>query len=596
MTTAARERLEEHLRLALDLGPALVHRGVLQQFFVSPALPEETLSLDDIAGSWRRFAADVRAHRAPELVHLYVHVPFCSHRCRYCVYYSTGGYEPAQLESYLDRLHAELDYYGEVMEGVGITTCYFGGGTPTVLSPQQLADLLDHLDAAFTRKRGGEWAFECNPLTLDAEKARLFREHGFNRASFGVQTLNPRVLEGVNRGYQTRRRVAETFRILQEQNFWINVDLIQGLPKESQSSMVQTFEEILRFQPTQLTIYGISPFTPMDAVDADRLPPIGESLPQLMPIARSLGYRGASGSTCLHFSSKRRRRRNRLERERRWLGYHHNYDDTTIEPFSLLGLGPTARCYIYGRLRYMLDRAPVDAPFDPAALCATGRRVTMDEERRRFAVYQLERPSGLRESEFVRLFGQRLGDVFGAELGAARRLGLVRRRRDAYELTSDDPVRRFAAELSFVDPAMIESVRAELDRRREISEVASSSAPRADESDEPVRYEPTVELSASGVVVRVILADYWPGRPCYHHVGSFAFFVPSALPEGTCTLGARRELLLKAFALLFDDVVVRVDPAGVDALTEAVLAEANRRDGLRATVITAPQPPAVDVP
>lgn len=585
MSEGPRERLEEQLRLAQAVGPARVHRGVLQQFFVSPALPMERLSLRDIAATWQRFAADARGERAPELVHLYVHLPFCSHRCRYCVYYSTGDYQPAQLEAYLDRLHAELDYYGSVLEGVGITTCYLGGGTPTVLSPSQLSELLDHLDAALTRKRGGEWAFECNPLSLTPEKARLFREHGFNRASFGVQTLNPRVLDGVNRGYQTRRRVADTFRVLQEQDFWINVDLIEGLPGESRDSMVRSFEEILRFRPTQVTIYAISPFTPMGSVDADNLPPIGDSLPHLLPIARRHGFRGAAGSTCLHFSSRPHRLRNRLMQERSWLGYHHNYDDTTVEPFSLVGIGPTARGYIYGRLRYMLDEVPVDAPFDPDSLCAVGRRVTMDEERRRFAVYQLERPGGLRESDFVRLFGQRLTDAFGAELGAARQLGLLRKIRGGYEHTSADPLKRFATELSFVEPAMLETVSAEFDPDPPpaVAEPGGGLNPAAE--DRANQSGPVLEISASRIDVRVILAEYWPDRPCYHHAGRFAFFVPSDLPEGTCNLGERRELLLRAFALLFDRVVEQSKPSSLDELWVAVEAEIRGRSGLDVAIV-----------
>ena len=582
MSAVARQRLEEHLRLARQLGPARVHRGVLQQFFVSPALPMERLCLEDIARVWGRFADDVRAHRAPELVHLYLHIPFCSHRCRYCVYYSTGSYQPEQLEAYLDRLHAELDHYGAVMEGVGISTCYLGGGTPTVLSPSQLGELLDHLDAAFTRKRGGEWSFECNPLSLTADKARLFRDHGFNRASFGVQTLNSRVLDGVNRGYQTPRRVAETFRILQEQGFWINADLIEGLPGESQDSMLKSFEEIVRLQPTQVTIYAISPFTPMSAVDVDRLPPIGDSLPRLMPIAKRHGFRGASGSTCLHFSGKRRRISNLLDRERGWMGYHHSYDDTTVEPFSLLGLGPTARSYVYGRLRYMLDETPVDAPFDPQVRCATGRRVSMDEERRRFAVYQLERPGGLREADFVRLFGQRLADVFGAELGAARQLGLLRRKRDAYLHTSADPLRRFATELSFVAPAMLETISAELHPTSLPTDLEESEDPSAEANTEALGM--VLELSASGIEVEVVLADYWPDRPCYHHAGSFAFFVPSELPEGTCSLGAQRESVLQSFSLIFDSVVEQAQPADLDELRAALATEGDRSDGIRVSV------------
>lgn len=587
MTQAARERLAQHAKLVEALGPTLVARGVLQHFFVSPALPHRPLRLEEIGAAWRRHVEDVRAQRAPELAHLYIHVPFCAHRCRYCVYYSVGEAEAGRIDAYLERLHADLDYYGPIVRDLSFTTCYFGGGTPTLLSEHQLDDLLDHLDATFARRRGGEWGFECNPLTVTAGKARVFRAHGFNRASFGVQTLNPEVLDGVNRGYQSYVRVAETFRVLKEMKFWINVDLIYGLPGESRESALRSFEQLLGFEPGQVTIYAISPYTPIDGLDPGRLGPIAEALGQFMPIAERHGYRGGASTTCLYFMTQRAPRDNLLILEGRHTGRHVAYDDTTVEPFSLLGLGPTARCYIYGQLRYMLSRYPVDEPFDGTATCATGRPVSLDEERRRFVVHQLERPTGLRSSEFARLFGRPLGEVFADELDSLLELGLLEHRQGALMHVTADPGQRFATELFFVPPSMVNEALVQ----HEIAATESTSAAAATPPEEAAGVEesadgPKLSVRAANVEVKIILADYWPGRPCYHHRGAYAFFVPSNLPEGTCRLGNNKEQLLVAFRLLFDRVVERDAPADCARLLCALEAEIDKRRGVTISRVT----------
>ena len=132
-------------------------------------------------------------------------------------------------------------------------------------------------------------------------KASLFREYGFNRVSFGVQTLNTKVLDGVNRDYQSQQQVAEAFRILHKHRYWINVDLIRGLPGESEDSMDASLASMLALEPTQITMYAISPYTPIE-VDSARLGPIADAAERYRPIALEHGYTLNPGATCLGFT------------------------------------------------------------------------------------------------------------------------------------------------------------------------------------------------------------------------------------------------------------------------------------------------------
>ncbi|MFH2008050.1 MAG: radical SAM protein [bacterium] len=586
----ARLVFEESLRRARELGPAVVDRGVLQRYFVSPVLPMEPLTPDEIGAAWGRLSAEIKAGRAPELLNLYLHLPFCAHRCRYCVYYSVESREDAAREPYLQRLRAELDFYGAALDGVGFTTLYMGGGTPTVLSETQLAGLLDHIDATIRRKPGGEWAFECNPLSASEAKARLFRDHGFNRVSFGVQTLNPSVLGVVNRGYQTAGRVAETFRIMKDCGFWINVDLIHGLPGETPESMSESLEGLLALGPHQITMYTLSPFTPMPQ-DVSALEPVRDGVARVEEIARRHGQRVGISPTSIGLYAPEKDTANTLLRQqsKEAGGEGHTYNDLTVEPFSLLGIGPTARSYIYGQLRYMHDRYPVDAPFEPGAQAATGRTVSLDEERRRFVVYSLERKGGVNLADYEELFGEPPQAAFGPELRAALAAGGLTQQGEVLAFGSDDPTQRFATGLLFVEPESIELAQApqsvseaEQARKRRAEEEAQKRRAaeeerrrrRAEEEERRGRAQaeaPTVVIRGRGQEVPVVLAEHRPGRPCFHHAGPFAFYIPSDEPEGSCTTGNEHALVLKAFARLFDRVVAQDTPASLAELQQRLV-------------------------
>src|SRR6266576_347619 len=121
------------------------------------------------------------------LAGIYIHIPFCSSRCSYCDF-ATGLYQRDLAERYVDALVKEIEEGGEGDRGFTVDTIFFGGGTPSLLSPAQVDRILTSLHDSFSIDRRAEITMEMNPGRVTLESLSAFRHLGINRASFGAQT------------------------------------------------------------------------------------------------------------------------------------------------------------------------------------------------------------------------------------------------------------------------------------------------------------------------------------------------------------------------------------------------------------------------
>jgi oxygen-independent coproporphyrinogen-3 oxidase len=183
---------------------------------------------------------------------LYVHVPFCAHKCEYCAFYSKI---PAAdlVGRYVDALLLEMEM---VAGDCRPDTIFFGGGTPSLLSVKQWQKLLDGMDR-LKLLGAAEWTVECNPATVSADKAMLLREFGVNRISMGVQSLNTDMLERLGR-IHSREQVFKSFDILRSAGFDnINLDLMFGIPGQTLEVWEQTLSEIAALESEHLSSYEV---------------------------------------------------------------------------------------------------------------------------------------------------------------------------------------------------------------------------------------------------------------------------------------------------------------------------------------------------
>ena len=183
---------------------------------------------------------------------LYIHIPFCSSRCSYCDF-ATGIYQSELAERYVQALVQELRQSG--YSGASVDTIYFGGGTPSLLSPAQLDRILATVHDKFQIDPASEITLEINPGSADPEKLRAFRSLGINRASFGAQTFDDAELAKLGRSHSVADTL-KTFADLRSAGFTnISFDLIAGLPGQTLDGWQRNIKQALELGPEHLSFY-----------------------------------------------------------------------------------------------------------------------------------------------------------------------------------------------------------------------------------------------------------------------------------------------------------------------------------------------------
>ena len=189
---------------------------------------------------------------------IYVHIPFCIQKCLYCDFLSAPS-DDAIRESYVNALLAEIDAQAPLYKGFQVHTVFFGGGTPSLLMPEQTAAILERLYQRFSflPEKEMEITLEANPGTLTEEKLRAWRKAGVNRLSIGLQSAHDEELKSLGRihtwkeflwGYEAARRAGFSN---------LNIDLMSALPGQSVESWMDTLESVVELKPEHISAYSL---------------------------------------------------------------------------------------------------------------------------------------------------------------------------------------------------------------------------------------------------------------------------------------------------------------------------------------------------
>ncbi len=190
---------------------------------------------------------------------LYVHIPFCERKCDYCYYLSYAGRSEEQMRSYSHRVVEEASFYARkpALADRPVSFVYFGGGTPSLLSPKTIRQLGAGLNRHLPLDRTPEFTFECAPKSVDAARVTAMREIGVTRVSMGVQSFDDEVLERNGRVH-TVADILRARMILERERFeWLNLDLIAGLLGESEESWRDSVRRIVALGPNSVTVYQL---------------------------------------------------------------------------------------------------------------------------------------------------------------------------------------------------------------------------------------------------------------------------------------------------------------------------------------------------
>ncbi|CDM60046.1 Oxygen-independent coproporphyrinogen-III oxidase (plasmid) [Rhizobium favelukesii] len=190
-------------------------------------------------------------------VSLYLHIPFCRSMCWYCGCHTTITKLDGPILGYLDALHQEIDLVAsKLKQPLSVQNVHFGGGTPTIMRPDEFVDLMKHLRNAFGLRSGAEIALEIDPRTLASEMVGALAEGGVCRASLGVQSFDPVVQAAINRNQTFEQTEAAVQQLRKAGIGSINFDLIYGLPHQTVASCIDTVQTALRLRPDRFAVFG----------------------------------------------------------------------------------------------------------------------------------------------------------------------------------------------------------------------------------------------------------------------------------------------------------------------------------------------------
>lgn len=187
---------------------------------------------------------------------LYVHFPYCVRKCRYCDFLSFPCGEN-DFEAYTDRVCEEIRFRAGQLPGMRLRTVFFGGGTPSLMQPQQAARILQAAAESFAMAKDPEITMECNPGTVDYDRLVGFRQAGINRLSFGLQSMKDDELAYIGR-IHTRQEFLANYAHARKAGFEnINIDLMSALPGQSLADYEETLRETLALQPEHISAYSL---------------------------------------------------------------------------------------------------------------------------------------------------------------------------------------------------------------------------------------------------------------------------------------------------------------------------------------------------
>jgi oxygen-independent coproporphyrinogen III oxidase len=374
--------------------------------------------------SYRRAAADPGAGATD--LSLYFHIPFCDTVCFYCGCNKVATKNRAHARPYLDRLKRELSLQAACFDTTRpVSQVHWGGGTPTFLSLDEMAELMaaTRQHFALSPDASGEFSIEVDPREASAKTIVHLRDIGFNRLSLGVQDFDPVVQQAINR-IQPLEMTASVMRAARATGFHsIGVDLIYGLPHQTVDSFSKTLDMILALAPDRLSVFGYAHmpnlFKMQRQMDASALPSPAARMALLRLVVERLTSAGYVYIGMDHFALPS----DELATAQAQRTLHRNFQGySTRAECDLIGFGASS----IGKVgdvyaQNAKDLAGYAAAIDAGRLAITrGVRLTADDRLRRDIITQLMCNFELRFDEFEAAYGVQFAQTFALELERLR--------------------------------------------------------------------------------------------------------------------------------------------------------------------------------
>ena len=360
---------------------------------------------------------------------LYIHIPFCVKKCAYCDFLS-GPASNQQIEEYVQALIEEIRYYKEFVKKYEVSTVFWGGGTPSLLTGEQMKALMETLRQTFFIRQNAEITMEANPGTVTVEKLLACQKAGINRISFGLQSVNNEELKMLGR-IHTYEEFLESYEAARKAGFQnINVDLISAIPKQTVSSWEQTLQTIISLQPEHISAYSL---IVEEGTTFAKLYGEGCKLEHLLPMEEDERRMYERTEELLREAGYHRYEISNYAKE----GYECQHNLGYWERKEYLGLGLGASSLIEETRFHNTDEMEEylrDAN-NPILLRREQEKLDRQEQMEEFVFLGLRKIRGIQEEKFAEMFGEDIWDCYGKNLERVIKEGLLEREEGVLRLT-----------------------------------------------------------------------------------------------------------------------------------------------------------------
>ncbi len=319
---------------------------------------------------------------------IYIHIPFCVSKCFYCDFCSFASSGADIKEKYTDELCRRIKIAGN--RSYAVDTVYFGGGTPSLLSPSLIEKILCTLDSSFCIEKDAEITLECNPATADREFFFDIRRMGVNRLSMGLQSANENELRALGRAHGVRDFVAcfEDARRAGFEN--ISADLMYGIPEQTLESLMHSAEFLCDLSPEHISAYGLSIEEGTYFYKHRHSLSLADDDMQAEMYSRLCSALSAQGYERYEISNFARH------------GFESRHNTRYWRTLPYLGFGVAAHSYFEGE-RYGNSR-DIDAFLRGEDICCEQEAIDGDEHRREYVMLGLRLACGIDSAEYTQCF------------------------------------------------------------------------------------------------------------------------------------------------------------------------------------------------
>jgi oxygen-independent coproporphyrinogen-3 oxidase len=390
---------------------------------------------------------------------LYVHIPFCDQKCKFCRYFSQEKIEEEDIGKFLACLEKEARFYSGYFKKRKMHSLYIGGGTPSILNDLQLKTLFRIIGENFEFKDHVQKCIEINPNNSSYEKMRAMKEFGINRLTIGIQTLTPEVLKEMDRK-QTDRETICAINWAKELGFEnINIDLMAGLPGETMESFKKTMQKVVGFNPDMVHVH---PFYPTPYTEFMKEGNV--LLSQEMDMRQKMSQTGSDmlrkkGYREIKFDAQGKRESAR----------NVQLSDAIENISSYVGLGPGAVSHIKGKLRYVNcdDVTEYCSALNKGILPVMRKCKLSKHDEMVYYLTSCLRYGRVSKKEFYAYFKIKIEAVFGKVISYLKRRNLILEDENNFYLTSKNIGEYLIYSKYFYGPRLLENAKKALNYNKQ---------------------------------------------------------------------------------------------------------------------------------